>query len=101
MKIDVTATALDDTGCGVGMAGGRTIHVAELLPGEWAEVAIDHTSPHKPEAWGRIVRRIGPASPERVEPACPGFGSCGGCTWQHLAYGAQIAAKRERVVAAL
>jgi 23S rRNA (uracil1939-C5)-methyltransferase len=101
VKIDVTATALDDTGCGVGSAGGRAIHVAELLPGEWAEVAIDHTSPHKPEAWGRIVRRIGPPSPERVEPACPGFGSCGGCTWQHLAYGAQLAAKRERVVAAL
>ena len=101
MKIDVTATALDDTGAGVGSAGGRTIHVAELLPGEWAEVAIDHTSPHKPEAWGRIVRRIGPPSPERVEPACPGFGSCGGCTWQHLAYGAQLAAKRARVVEAL
>ncbi|MEO6775500.1 MAG: 23S rRNA (uracil(1939)-C(5))-methyltransferase RlmD [Kofleriaceae bacterium] len=101
MKLDVTATALDDTGCGVGTAGGRTIHVAELLPGEWAEVAIDHTSPHRPEAWGRIVRRIGPASPERVEPACPAFGSCGGCTWQHLAYGAQLAAKRARVVAAL
>jgi len=101
VKIDVTATALDDTGAGVGSAGGRTIHVAELLPGEWAEVAIDHTSPHKPEAWGRIVRRIGPPSPERVEPACPGFGSCGGCTWQHLAYGAQLAAKRARVVEAL
>ena len=101
MKIDVTATALDDTGAGVGSAGGRTIHVAELLPGEWAEVAIDHTSPHKPEAWGRIVRRIGPPSPERVEPACPGFGSCGGCTWQHLAYGAQLAAKRARVIEAL
>jgi len=101
VKIDVTATDLDDTGCGVGQAGGRTIHVAELLPGEWAEVAIDHASPHRPEAWGRIVRRIGPASPERVEPACPAFGRCGGCTWQHLAYGAQLAAKRARVVAAL
>jgi 23S rRNA (uracil1939-C5)-methyltransferase len=101
VKIDVTATELDDTGCGVGQAGGRTIHVAELLPGEWAEVAIDHASPHKPEAWGRIVRRIGPASPERVEPACPAFGRCGGCTWQHLSYGAQLAAKRARVVAAL
>jgi 23S rRNA (uracil1939-C5)-methyltransferase len=101
VKIDVTATSLDDTGCGVGAAGGRQIHVADLLPGEWAEVAVDHTSPHKPEAWARIVRRIGAPSPERVVPACPAFGRCGGCTWQHLAYGAQLAAKRERVVAAL
>jgi 23S rRNA (uracil1939-C5)-methyltransferase len=101
VKIDVTATSLDDTGCGVGAAGSRQIHVADLLPGEWAEVAVDHTSPHKPEAWARIVRRIGAPSPERVVPACPAFGRCGGCTWQHLAYGAQLAAKRDRVVAAL
>jgi 23S rRNA (uracil1939-C5)-methyltransferase len=75
--------------------------VTDLLPGERAEVAIDHESPHKPEAWGRIVRRLGKQSPERVAPACPGFGRCGGCVWQHLSYPAQLEAKRERVVAAL
>jgi 23S rRNA (uracil1939-C5)-methyltransferase len=101
VKIDVTATTLDDAGCGVGAAGGRQIHVADLLPGEWAEVAVDHASPHKPEAWATIVKRIGPPSPERVAPACPAFGRCGGCTWQHLSYAAQLVAKRERVAAAL
>lgn len=105
MKIDVTATELDEAGCGVGTAalqgGRRRIHVHDLLPGEWAEVAVDHASPHKPDAWAHIVKRIGPASPERVPPACPGFGRCGGCVWQHLSYGAQLAAKRDRVVAAL
>ena len=100
-RCDVMATELDEAGCGVGVAGGRRVHVAELLPGEHADVAIDHTSPHKPEAWGRIVRRIGPQAPERVAPACPAFGRCGGCVWQHLAYPAQLAAKRARVVAAL
>ena len=101
MKIDVTATALDEAGHGVGAAGGRQIHVADLLPGEWAEVAVDHASPHKPEAWATITKRIGAPSPERVVPACPAFGRCGGCTWQHLSYAAQLVAKRERVVAAL
>ncbi|MFT3699859.1 MAG: 23S rRNA (uracil(1939)-C(5))-methyltransferase RlmD [Kofleriaceae bacterium] len=101
MKIDVTATELDEAGCGVGAAGGRNIHVADLLPGEWAEVAVDHASPHKAEAWAHIVKRIGPESPERVPPACPAFGRCGGCVWQHVSYGAQLQAKRDRVVAAL
>jgi 23S rRNA (uracil1939-C5)-methyltransferase len=101
VKIDVIATTLDDAGCGVGTGDGRRIHVADLLPGERAEVAIDHTSPHKAESWGRVVRRLGVASPMRVSPACPAFGRCGGCTWQHLAYPAQLAAKHARVVAAL
>lgn len=100
-KCQVTAAWLDEAGHGVGTADGKRVHVADLLPGERAEVAIDHTSPHKPEAWGRIVRRLGTASADRVEPACPGFGRCGGCLWQHLAYPAQLAAKRARVVAAL
>ena len=102
MKRAVTATELDDGGCGVGPADdGMRIHVADLLPGERAEVAIDHASPHRAEAWGRIVRRLGAASAVRVPAACPAFGRCGGCLWQHLAYPAQLAAKRERVIAAL
>jgi 23S rRNA (uracil1939-C5)-methyltransferase len=100
-KCQVTATSLDEAGHGVGLSEGIRVHVADLLPGERAEVALDHTSPHKPEAWGRIVRRLGPVSPERIAPACPGFGRCGGCLWQHLSYPAQLEAKRARVVAAL
>lgn len=100
-RCEVTATELDDAGHGVGLSAGRRIHVADLLPGERAEVAIDHASPHKPEGWGRIVRRLGPVSAERVEPKCPGFGRCGGCVWQHLSYPAQLEAKHARVAASL
>lgn len=100
-RCEVEATTLDDSGAGVGLSGATSVHVGDLLPGERAEVAIDHHSPHKPQAWGRIVKRIGRASPERVAPLCPGFGRCGGCVWQHLAYPAQLAAKHARVAAAL
>lgn len=107
-RCEVVAASLDEAGYGVGAeligdAGGdaRLIHVADLLPGERAEVAIDHASPHRAEAWAHIVRRYGAPSADRVAPACPAFGRCGGCVWQHLAYPAQLAAKRERVVRAL
>src|SRR5215467_12576660 len=100
-RCELAATALDDSGAGVGVANQTRVHVADLLPGERAEVIVDHVSPHRPEAWARLLRRIGPASPDRVAPVCPAFGRCGGCVWQHLAYPAQLAAKRARVAAAL
>ena len=100
-RLDVTASRLDDAGLGVGPSDALTVHVANLLPGERAEVAVDHASPHKKEVWARIVKRVGEPSPDRVPPMCPAFGRCGGCTWQHLAYPAQLEAKRARVVAAV
>jgi 23S rRNA (uracil1939-C5)-methyltransferase len=105
IRCEVEAVALDEAGHGTGREAEadepRLVHVADLLPGERAEVQIDHQSPHKAEAWGHVTRRIGPASPDRVAPVCPGFGRCGGCIWQHLAYPAQLAAKHQRVVLAL
>lgn len=100
-RCEVQALELDDAGAGVGPTANAAVHVPDLLPGERAEVVIDHQSPHKPDAWGHIVRRLGPASRDRVPPACPGFGRCGGCTWQHLAYPAQLLQKHRRVEVAL
>lgn len=99
--IAVEAATLDDDGAGVADAAGVRVHVADLLPGEAAAVALEHQSPHRPEAWARIVTRTGPPSPDRVTPPCPAFGRCGGCAWQHLAYPAQLVAKRRRVEDAL
>ncbi|MEZ4404786.1 MAG: 23S rRNA (uracil(1939)-C(5))-methyltransferase RlmD [Kofleriaceae bacterium] len=97
----VTATSLDDDGAGVAQRDGLTVHVAELLPGEQARVQVVHKSPHHPTVWARVVAQLGPPSPDRVQPACPAFGRCGGCPWQHLAYPAQLATKQRRVAAAL
>ncbi|MBR0459470.1 MAG: class I SAM-dependent RNA methyltransferase [Victivallales bacterium] len=40
------------------------------------------------------VRRLEEPGPDRVEPVCEHFGQCGGCAYQHLNYGAELAAKR-------
>ena len=44
------------------------------------------------------VQELLVAGPDRSDPVCAVFGSCGGCAWQHVAYPAQLAAKR-RIVA--
>ncbi|HYF02086.1 MAG TPA: 23S rRNA (uracil(1939)-C(5))-methyltransferase RlmD [Patescibacteria group bacterium] len=37
-------------------------------------------------------------SEHRVEPLCPYFGTCGGCSWQHLAYTQQLMWKQRHVI---
>jgi len=46
--------------------------------------------------WGSIQAVLEP-SPHRLEPTCPHFGRCGGCTWLHFAYPAQAQWKRQIV----
>jgi 23S rRNA (uracil1939-C5)-methyltransferase len=41
------------------------------------------------------------ASPSRTTPRCTYFGTCGGCTWQHVEYEKQLAFKHQHVVDAL
>ncbi len=100
-RCELLATGLDEYGAGVGVASELRLHVPELLPGERGLVQIQHRSPHRGEAWGTLLRLVGPASRDRVPTACPAFGACGGCAWQHLSYPAQLEQKQRRVVAAL
>jgi 23S rRNA (uracil1939-C5)-methyltransferase len=105
---DASCTALDETGAGVVhvVSGNETlnVHVAGALPGERVRVRLDHLSAHvragEREAWGTLISVLAP-SPDRVKASCPAYGACGGCTLMELAYPAQLAWKRERVLAQL
>jgi 23S rRNA (uracil-5-)-methyltransferase RumA len=92
---------LDDDGSGVGTAAGLEIHVAGALPGETVRARVEHQSPHAPRAWATRLETIGAPAEERVTPACPAHGACGGCALQHLAYPAQLTFKRRAVERAL
>jgi 23S rRNA (uracil1939-C5)-methyltransferase len=95
-RVTLACTELDDDGAGVGDSEGIALHVAGALPGEEVGARVAHISPHAPTAWGDL-ESIDVRSPDRREPVCPGFGRCGGCALQHLAYEAQLAWKRARV----
>ncbi|HPH67035.1 MAG TPA: 23S rRNA (uracil(1939)-C(5))-methyltransferase RlmD [Kofleriaceae bacterium] len=97
-RCELLATELDEYGAGVGSTGDLRVHVPELLPGERGLVQLQHRSPHRNEAWGTLLRLVGAPSRDRVPTACPAFGACGGCAWQHLSYPAQLEQKRQRVV---
>ena len=88
----VTIDRLSSEGDGVArLEDGRVVFVEGGLPGD--RVELESVEERKRFVRARIARLETP-SPDRVEPECAAFGVCGGCTWQHLAYEAQLEAKR-------
>lgn len=83
--------ALAAGGDGVGRdAEGRVVFVPFTAPGDRVRVRIERR--RKRHAHGNVVELLEPGA-GRVTPPCSVFGSCGGCTWQHLDYPAQLEAK--------
>ncbi|MBE9603300.1 class I SAM-dependent RNA methyltransferase [Acetobacteraceae bacterium H6797] len=53
------------------------------------------------DGWLAEAEAVEQASPERIRPACPHFGPCGGCALQHWAPAPAAIWKRARLVEAL
>jgi 23S rRNA (uracil1939-C5)-methyltransferase len=70
---------------------GKAVFVPLTLPGEQARIRITQSKPGYATA---EAEEIVTASPERVTPACPHFGACGGCHYQHAGYETQLAFKK-------
>ncbi len=70
---------------------GKTVFVSGALPGE--RVMARQTARSRAFDEARTVEVL-QASPDRVVPRCPHFGTCGGCVLQHLAEDRQIEAKQ-------
>ena len=78
---------------------GRVAFVRGALPGELVEVDVVQS---KKDFVRAVVLDVIEPSPHRVEPPCPAHAAgCGGCTWQHVDDGAQLALKSAVVLEAL
>lgn len=86
---------LTHDGRGIVRLEGKAVFVDGALPGERIDLQLLRRRRDYDEA--RVARLI-QASPERVEPRCAHFGVCGGCTMQHLAPEAQLAAKQQTLL---
>lgn len=85
----LTITSLGHEGDGVAEEGGAKVFVPFALPGEVVEADVAGERGHLV----KILER----SPDRTEPPCRHFGTCGGCTLQHLAEAPYRAFKRDLV----
>lgn len=78
--------------------GGRAVFVSGAVAGDCVRAVVDREE----DRWAHArATEVLEASPDRVTPACPYAGACGGCPWAALSRDAQAAAKRACVVDAL
>lgn len=82
---------LSHDGRGVASLDGKKVFVRGALPGERVLARLTGSQRRYDEA---ETVEVLDASPDRVEPRCPHFGRCGGCSLQHLDPARQIEAKQ-------
>jgi 23S rRNA (uracil1939-C5)-methyltransferase len=92
----LTVTGIGHLGDGIAETPHGLVYIPNALPGETVEV-----EPEPGHADRRHLLHVDAPSPDRIEPICQHFGSCGGCAMQHWREDSYRAWKRELVVAAL
>ena len=93
-----TIESLDQEGRGVAHVDGKAIFIEGALIGERVGYASYRKKPNFEFARVTTIHR---ESASRVVPRCPWFGTCGGCSMQHLDPGAQVAVKQRALEDAL
>ncbi len=96
---EATVEGLGAGGDGIAtLADGRRAFLAYAAPGD--SVRATFAPARGGELAGTVTKVLRPGE-GRAEPVCPHFGTCGGCTLQHLEDGLYAAWKRETVIKAL
>ena len=86
---------LSHEGQGVAKPDGKTVFVADALPGERVVMRRVGRRRTYDEA---VLEQVLHASPDRVPAECPHFGVCGGCALQHLSPAAQLVFKQAQLI---
>ncbi|MGA7304350.1 MAG: 23S rRNA (uracil(1939)-C(5))-methyltransferase RlmD [Rhodothermales bacterium] len=86
-----------DRGQCISRIDGYVVFIPNVVPGDRVRVRIRKSKKNFAEA--TLLEVLSP-SPERTQPECKYFGSCGGCKWQHLVYSSQLESKRQSVESA-
>ena len=96
---NLTIEGISQKGKGVGRTpDGQVVFVKGAIPGDIVSVTVQKKRRRHLE--GKVSNII-KASPDRIEAVCDHFGVCGGCSWQHMSYEAQLRHKQTEVNEAL
>lgn len=95
-QVEIVAAAAE--GKSLARIDNMVVFVANAVPGDVADIRI--TRKHRRFLEGTAVK-FHSYSPQRVQPLCVHFGTCGGCKWQFLDYKWQLHYKQQQVIDAL
>jgi 23S rRNA (uracil1939-C5)-methyltransferase len=93
----VHVDGFDARGAATGSSSEYRVRLRRGLPGELVRARVIRRRRARIDAV--TIERL-EESPRRVPPRCAHFGSCGGCAFQDLEYGAQLEGKRDLVESA-
>jgi tRNA/tmRNA/rRNA uracil-C5-methylase (TrmA/RlmC/RlmD family) len=93
-ELEVRIESLTNEGVGVARVDGWVVFVPFALPGELVKCRVFRN--HKSYSEADLAQVI-EASPQRREPVCALFGTCGGCQYQNLEYAGQLLWKQRQV----
>ncbi len=96
--VEAQIESLSHEGRGVAHIDGKAVFISGALPGE--KVTFIYTLQSRKHDEGKIEQVL-EASPDRVEPKCPHYEICGGCSLQHLSSDAQINYKQTSMLDSL
>jgi len=91
IPVRAAISSLTHDGRGVAHIDVKAVFIDAALPGE--EVEFLYTEIRRDYAEGRVIKVLKP-SEHRVEPLCPHFDICGGCSFQHVDSATQIQIKQ-------
>ena len=108
MQVTVNIRNIAVGGDGVGEVvaqddgGGELLGITAFVPyAAIGDVVSARITQRKDSYLKADLLEIERQSPERIEPECQYYGSCGGCDLQHMTYSAQLEAKRRMIAGAL
>ena len=89
IELEITSPAFE--GSAVGRVDNQVVFVPFALPGDRIRARITRKKRKFAEA---VIEKILSPSPDRTDPVCLHFGTCGGCRLQNAAYGRQLEYKQ-------
>ncbi|MEA3305079.1 MAG: 23S rRNA (uracil(1939)-C(5))-methyltransferase RlmD [Patescibacteria group bacterium] len=96
--LEVTIESVAYKGVGIARHEGQVIFVPRTIPGQVLRVQVSKIKKNYAEA--KILEVLKKADNE-IDPICPHFEECGGCTWQHVSYQDQLGFKQNIILDSL